>query len=119
MVDATMELATPWAPTSAASLKCSFLSFDRKQFSSTTLELSTIIPMAMTSAPRVMMFNEKPATAMTITVTSREMGMALPTIRLAFQSPKKMNSTIMDRITPMSSVLPTELADCKIMSDAS
>ena len=114
-----MELATPCAPTSAASLKCSFLSFDRKQFSSTTLELSTIIPIAMTSAPRVIIFRENPATAMTMTVTNREIGMALPTMRLAFQSPKKINSTIMDRITPMSKVLPTELADCKIMSDAS
>ena len=119
IVEATIEPATPLVPISAASRKPGFLSFARKQLSSTTLELSTIIPMAITSAPSVMIFSEKPATAMTITVTSREMGMALPTIRLAFPSPKKINSTSIDRITPMSSVLPTDFTARRIISDAS
>ena len=65
------------------------------------------------------MFREKPIKAITITVMSSEIGIEHPTIILAFQSPKKMNRTIMERITPKASVLPTELKDSKIISDAS
>ena len=43
-----------------------------------------------------------------ISVASREMGMELPTIRLALKSPKKMNSTAMEIRTPAISVFPTD-----------
>ncbi len=119
IVEAIIEPTTPLAPCRDASLKSGIRSLERKQLSSTTMELSTIIPMAITSAPSVIIFREKPATAMTITVTSREIGMELPTIRLAFQSPKNRNRIIMDRITPMSSVLATEPTASRICSDIS
>ncbi len=83
------------------------------------MELSTIIPMAITNAPKVIIFSENPATAMTMTVTRSETGMELPTIRLAFQSPKNINRIIMERITPISRVLATDPTDSRIISDIS
>ena len=114
-----MEATTSVVPCSAASEKSGTRSLARKQLSITTLELSTIIPMAITRPPSVMIFRENPIIDMTITVINKEIGMEHPTIIDAFQSPKKINSTIMERITPSAKVLPTELRDSIIISEAS
>ena len=114
-----MEPTTPRAPCSDASWKSGIRSLERKQLSKTTMELSTIMPIAITRAPNVIIFRENPATAMTIIVTRSEIGMELPTIKLAFQSPKKRNRIIMERITPIKSVLATEPTASLIWSDIS
>ena len=58
MVEASTEAPTSPAPRKAASRKGSFSSRIRKQLSSTTMELSTIMPMARISAPPVITFSE-------------------------------------------------------------
>ena len=58
MVEAITEAPTSPAPRRAASRKGSFSSRIRKQLSSITMELSTIMPMARISAPPVITFSE-------------------------------------------------------------
>ncbi len=106
-------------PSSAASLKSGFLSFNRKQLSKTTMEESTIMPIAITREPIVTTLSEKPAKLIKINVASSEIGMELPTIRLALKSPKKIKSTSIEKTTPRTNVCPTELNDEIMLSDAS
>ena len=80
------------------------------------MELSTIMPIAITSAPIVTTLKVKSSMFIPIIVANREIGIALPTIRLARISPKKKNRTIMENNTPSASVLPTEERDEMIIS---
>ena len=118
-VDADTDDTTTLVPAIAASLKSGRSSFRRKQLSNTTIEESTIIPMAITSAPIVTTFSEKPAKLMKISVARREIGIELPTIRLALISPKKINNTSMEKRTPSTSVCATELKEDLMLSAAS
>ncbi len=108
IVDAMIDAVTNPVPFSADSWYSPVSSFSRKQLSNTTIELSTIIPIAMTNAPKVTTLNVNPSIFMPIIVANREMGIELPTIRLALKSPKKINSTNMDKMTPNTSVSATE-----------
>ncbi len=80
------------------------------------MEESTIIPIAITREPIVTTLSEKPAKLIKIRVASSEIGMELPTIRLALKSPKKIKSTSMENRTPKISVSATELNDSIILS---
>ena len=68
-------LAYPSRPLSSS------VSMALKQLSSTTMELSTIMPTPSTRPLMVMIFREKPALVIRISDTSMEVGMELPTIR--------------------------------------
>ena len=70
-------LAYPSRPLSSS------VSMALKQLSSTTMELSTIMPTPSTRPLMVMIFREKPALVIRISDTSMEVGMELPTIREA------------------------------------
>ncbi len=80
---------------------------DRKQLSSTTMELSTIIPTPSTMLLRVMTFKVKPMACIRIRATRMEMGMEVPTIREARISPKNTYIISMDTITAMAMVCHT------------
>ena len=83
------------------------------------MDESTIIPMAMTSAPIVTILSENPAKLIKISVARRDIGIELPTIRLALKSPKKIKSTIIENTTPRTSVSATELKEDLMLSAAS
>ena len=108
MVDATILIMTVPAPLTAASGKSRPWSVARKQLSMTTMELSTIIPIAITRAPMVIIFRSNPRRYMITSVAKTERGMELPTIRDARRSPKKISRTSMAKTTPRASVSPTD-----------
>ena len=91
----------------------------RKQLSSTTMELSTIIPTPRTRPLMVITFKENPKRVMRIRVIRMEVGMELPTIREALKSPKNRNRTTIDKTIPRISVCPTDQMDSTILSLAS
>ena len=68
-------LAYPRRPLSSS------VSMALKQLSSTTMELSTIMPTPSTRPLMVMIFREKPALVIRIRDTRMDVGMELPTIR--------------------------------------
>ena len=107
MVEAIIEAVTSFVPSKAACFRSGILFCLRKQLSITTMEESTIIPMAMTRDPSVTMFMENPIMLIRIRVRNREMGMEAPTIRLALKSPKNRNSTAMVNTTPNNRVSAT------------
>ena len=79
-----------------------------KQLSSTTMELSTIIPTPSTRLPRVITFREKPIRLIRIRADKIEMGMDVPTIRDALISPKNSRMITMEIITAMIMVWYTD-----------
>ena len=58
----------------------------------------------------------KPDSRIAISAANREIGIELPTIRLARISPKNRNSVSIDRTIPIASVSPTDLSDSMISS---
>ena len=80
------------------------------------MELSTIMPMAMMRAEPVIRSMLKPAKFSRITASRMDRVMLMPTIRLARRSPKKTNSTIMVRMTPVMRVLSTSPRVSRILS---
>ena len=72
-----------------------------KQLSSTTMELSTIIPTPRTRLDRVMTFREKPMAFIRIRAARMDTGMEVPTIRDAFMSPKNSQIMTMETTTAM------------------
>ena len=82
-----------------------------KQLSSTTVELSTIIPTPNTRALRVMTFRLKPMSCMSIREARIDTGMELPTISEAFRSPKNSHMMTMEMITAIIMVSITELRE--------
>ena len=115
-VPARMDMSMVAVPVAAASRKSSPSSLQRMQLSSTTMELSTIMPMAMMRAEPVIRSMLKPAKFSRITASRMDRGMLMPTIRLARRSPKKTNSTIMVRMTPVMRVLSTSPRVSRILS---
>ena len=113
-----MEAATSPVPSSAASkyARKPLLFVDLKQLSSTTIELSTIIPTPKTRELKVMTFNEKPINAIRINDARIDTGIELPTIRDAFKSPKNKKMMTMDMITAMISVSATLFKELLISS---
>ncbi len=89
---------------------------ERKQLSSTTMELSTIIPTPRTRLLRVITFRENPRALMEIRAARMEMGMEVPTIREAFRSPKNRKMITMDTRMAMTMVCITEFREDLIMS---
>ena len=85
-----MDCSTSPLPSRAASRypTIPFPLVDRKQLSSTTIELSTIIPTPSTKLLKVITFKVKPMACIRIRATRMEMGMEVPTIRDARISPK-------------------------------
>ena len=116
IVEAMIELVTNFAPSSAASRWVSWRSCRWKQLSSTTIELSTIMPTPMMSPPRETTLKEKPIMFIRMRVVSTETGIELPTMREARQSRKKRKSTIMQRMTAPISVWMTVLIEARICS---
>ena len=119
MVEAIMDDVTTLVPASAASLKSGFFSCIRKQLSITTMEESTIIPMAMTREPIVTIFSEYPMAFIRINVTKSDTGMDAPTINDALISPKNRNRTTIDSTIPRISVCPTDQMESTMVSLAS
>ena len=115
-VDAATDEVTIRAPSMAASRKVKLRSRLWKQLSRTTIELSTIIPTPMTRPPNETILKENPKAFIRISVVNTETGIELPTIREAFQSPKKINSTIIQRMIAEISVLITLLTELRILS---
>ena len=116
MVPATMDAVTSFVPSTAASNRVLSLALLRKQLSSTTMELSTIIPTPMTRLAIVMIFNENPAKRIIINAVSTETGMELATIREAFQSPKNRNRITIEMIIAISKVDCTDSRELLIPS---
>ena len=71
---------------------------ERKQLSSTTIELSTIIPTPSTRLPKVITLSENPMTLIITRAARIDTGMDVPTIRDAFKSPKNRKITTIDTI---------------------
>ena len=116
-VEPKMEATTMLVPSRAAfaypsaPLSCC-LSMARKQLSSTTMELSTIMPTPRTRALIVMTFKVKPTLVIRIRDTRMEVGIELPTIRDALISPKNsqmMNIAIMTAMIMVWNTLFKEL----------
>ena len=111
-VPPTMDMTTMLVPSSAAfaysinpfSL---YSSVALKQLSSTTMELSTIMPTPRTRALIVMIFKENPALVSAIKASRMEVGMELPTISDAFQSPKNRKMIAMEMMTASTMVSAT------------
>ena len=82
-----------------------------KQLSSTTVELSTIIPTPSTRALRVITFRLKPISCINIRDARIDTGMELPTISEAFRSPKNNQIMTMDIMMARIMVSITELSD--------
>ena len=77
---------------------------ERKQLSSTTMELSTIIPTPSTRLDKVTTFKEKPITWIRIRAARMEIGMEVPTIRDALISPKNRKMISMETTTAITMV---------------
>ena len=97
------ESPTTFTARIAASLRLLPSSFNssmaRKEASSTTMELSTIIPTPSTSADKVSIFILYPWEYINTTAPSIAIGIEDPTIREAFQSPKKKKMMAMEITT--------------------
>ena len=117
-VEPMMDWSTTPLPFSAASWNLSkpLPSVERKQLSSTTIELSTIIPTPSTRLLSVITFREKPMTCIIISATRMDIGMDVPTIIDAFQSPKNRKRITMEMITAMIMVWNTDARDSSIIS---
>ena len=89
---------------------------ERKQLSSTTIELSTIMPTPSTKLLRVITFRENPMALMEIRAARMEMGIDVPTIRDAFRSPKNRKIITMDTTIAIIMVCITEFKEDLIMS---
>ena len=89
---------------------------DLKQLSSTTIELSTIIPTPRTRLLSVMTFNVNPIALMEISATKIEIGIDVPTIREAFKSPKNRKIIAIDTRTAIPIVCNTEFNEDLIIS---
>ena len=96
-----------------------YFSMDLKQASSTTMELSTIIPTPRTSEDMVTMLREYPIAHMATRAVSMEIGIEVPTIRDAFRSPKNSIMMIMEMMMAMIMVSNTDVRELKILSEAS
>ncbi len=93
-VEATTALDTSRVPRSAASLIPSPSTRQRKMLSSTTMELSTSMPMPRASPPSDMMLSVMPPMNIGTKVATTEIGMATPMISVVRSSWRKRNSTI-------------------------
>ena len=82
-----------------------------KQLSSTTVELSTIIPTPSTRALRVITLRLKPMSCISMRDDRMDTGMELPTIIDAFRSPKNSQMMTMEMIMASTIVSITELRD--------
>ena len=74
------------------------------------------MPTPITKPPKESIFKENPNACIKIKASNTETGMELPTMIEAFQSPKKINKTIMERIIPIPNVVNTVLTEAKILS---
>ena len=119
IVEAIIEAVTSFVPSKAACFRSGVLFCLLKQLSITTMEESTIIPMAMTREPSVTMFMENPIILIRIRVRNREMGMEAPTIRLALKSPKNRKIMIMEMTTAITMVSATSLRESRMESASS
>ena len=106
-VPARVDMIMVEVPSTAASRKSRPFSRERIQLSRMTMELSTIIPMAMMREVPVIRSMAKPAKFRRITASRMDRGILMPTIRLARRSPKKRNSTSMVRMMPVIRVFST------------
>ena len=118
------------APTTLAPSRASFIYSTRpalfsdaavalKQLSSTTIELSTIIPTPSVRALMVITLRENPIRSISINAARIETGMELPTIRDALISPKKSHMIIIEITTAMIKVSTTDISDSIMESDES
>ena len=119
-----MEATTMLVPSRAAfaypsaPLSCC-LSMALKQLSSTTMELSTIMPTPRTRPLMVMMFSVNPARVITIRDIRMEVGIELPTIRDALKSPKNRKMMIMEITTAITMVSATSFKESWMESASS
>lgn len=90
-----------------------------KQLSSTTIELSTIIPTPRVRALMVITLSENPIRSISINAARIDTGMELPTIREALISPKKSHMIIIEITTAMIKVSTTDIRDSIMESDES
>ena len=77
-------------------MKISYFAVTLKQLSSTTIELSTIIPTPSVNAESVIILREYPITLIMIRAARIDVGIELPTIREALISPKNRKMITMD-----------------------
>ena len=96
-----------------------YLSMALKQASSTTMELSTIIPTPRTRADIVTILREYPIAHMATSAVRMDRGMEVPTIREAFRSPKNKMIMIMEMITAATMVSKTEVRELLMLSASS
>ncbi len=87
------------------------VAISRSMFSSTTIASSTTIPIASTRPKRVRLFRLKPIAAMIANVPMSETGTSIIGRIIAFQSWRKIRTTMPTRITASRSVLKTSLTD--------
>ena len=123
-VEPTMDMTTMLVPARAALAKprapLSFsASVARKQLSSTTMELSTIMPTPSTRPLMVITFRENPQAVITIRDTRIEVGIELPTIIDALKSPKNTKMMIMEMTTASTMVTATSCREVRIESASS
>ena len=89
-VDAKTAPPTSPVPRTVAVTRSSPSSRHRKMLSSTTIELSTNIPIPSARPPRDMIFNETPNMFIGAKVATIEIGMARPTMRVLSGFRRKM-----------------------------
>ena len=118
-VEPIIEPATSDVPFTAASLRFSPRSMWREMFSSTTIELSTTMPMAMERALMEMMLSVFPVARRYTSEPIRAMGMASTMMKVARQRPRKMNTTSITTSMVMIMVLRSDLMVLMILSDES
>ncbi len=95
------------APSTAASAAGRPSCRRRKLFSSTTMELSTIMPTPMARPPRLMMFRVKPLAYISTKVAMMEKGMEMEMIRVLGTLRRKNSSTPIAISAPYSAEVPT------------
>ena len=118
MVEAVTAIPTSEAPSTEA-----FLGEDPssvlclKMFSSTTMELSTSIPMERARPARETMLRFTPKTAMIGKVSSTERGIESPTVPEVFHDPRKNTRTITEMITACTPVFARFVTEPLIILD--
>ena len=119
-VVATTAKKTCRVPSTAAARLPSAGPRRRWMFSSTTMESSTISPVASTSASRVSRLMEKPTSQIAATVPIRARGIATVGISVARSEPMKSQIVATTMVTAMDSVMATSRTEprMKVASSA-
>ncbi len=116
-VEATTAPPTSAVPLMAAAYRDCPICFLRKIDSSTTIELSTSMPMPRVNPPSDMMFSEMSSLYMATKVATTEMGMLVAMIRVLRRSRRNSSSTTMASSPPISAALRTSLTACSMKWD--